>query len=112
MPLENKPMSHFVKEFVTNVIYPISFCEQTDANSLNFSFVRYANHKPVRARIQMMPIGTPRVPYRTPGEGTWQWVDIWNALVSCYTRNIYLILHLMLLKDAGFSLCCIGIEHM
>lgn len=28
----------------------------------------------------MMPIGTPRVPYRTPGEGTWQWVDLWNAL--------------------------------
>ncbi|KAI7754139.1 hypothetical protein M8C21_014883 [Ambrosia artemisiifolia] len=29
----------------------------------------------------MMPIGTPRVPYRVPGEGTWQWVDLWNALV-------------------------------
>ncbi|BBH03226.1 CLP protease proteolytic subunit 2 [Prunus dulcis] len=28
----------------------------------------------------MMPIGTPKVPYRTPGEGTWQWVDLWNAL--------------------------------
>lgn len=28
----------------------------------------------------MMPIGTPRVPFRTPGEGTWQWVDLWNAL--------------------------------
>jgi ATP-dependent Clp protease protease subunit len=28
----------------------------------------------------MMPVGTPRVPYRTPGEGTWQWLDIWNAL--------------------------------
>ncbi|KAJ0429110.1 putative endopeptidase Clp [Helianthus annuus] len=28
----------------------------------------------------MMPIGTPRVPYRVPGEGTWQWVDLWNAL--------------------------------
>ncbi|MTV28662.1 ATP-dependent Clp protease proteolytic subunit, partial [Nitriliruptoraceae bacterium ZYF776] len=27
-----------------------------------------------------MPIGTPRVPYRVPGEGTWQWVDLWNAL--------------------------------
>ncbi|PKI47911.1 hypothetical protein CRG98_031695, partial [Punica granatum] len=38
------------------------------------------NHKPVRAQIKMMPIGTPRVPYRTPGEGTWQWVDLWNAL--------------------------------
>ncbi|RHN63296.1 putative endopeptidase Clp [Medicago truncatula] len=44
---------------------------------LNF---RYANQKPVRAQIRMMPIGTPRVPYRTPGEGTWQWVDLWNAL--------------------------------
>jgi len=33
----------------------------------------------------MMPIGTPKVPYRTPGEGTWQWVDLWNALVSHYS---------------------------
>ncbi|KAK0587997.1 hypothetical protein LWI29_032465 [Acer saccharum] len=28
----------------------------------------------------MMPIGTPKVSYRTPSEGTWQWVDLWNAL--------------------------------
>ena len=28
----------------------------------------------------MMPIGVPRVPYRTPREGGWQWVDIWNCL--------------------------------
>ncbi|GKU95441.1 hypothetical protein SLEP1_g8803 [Rubroshorea leprosula] len=35
---------------------------------------------PIRSRFTMMPIGTPRVPYRTPGEGTTQWVDIWNAL--------------------------------
>ncbi|KAI4315317.1 hypothetical protein L6164_028141 [Bauhinia variegata] len=41
---------------------------------------RSGSHKPVRAQIRMMPIGTPRVPYRTPGEGTWQWVDLWNAL--------------------------------
>lgn len=40
--------------------------------------------KPARGRITMMPIGTPRVPYRVPGEGTWQWVDLWNALVSRY----------------------------
>ncbi|PQQ19936.1 ATP-dependent Clp protease proteolytic subunit-related protein 2 chloroplastic isoform X2 [Prunus yedoensis var. nudiflora] len=38
------------------------------------------NQRPSRARIGMMPIGTPKVPYRTPGEGTWQWVDLWNAL--------------------------------
>ncbi|KAA8522293.1 hypothetical protein F0562_012966 [Nyssa sinensis] len=38
--------------------------------------------KPTRARVGMMPIGTPRVPYRTPGEGTWQWVDLWNALLT------------------------------
>ncbi|KAL5751019.1 hypothetical protein ACOSP7_025622 [Xanthoceras sorbifolium] len=38
------------------------------------------NNKPTRAPVRMMPIGTPRVPYRTPGEGTWQWVDLWNAL--------------------------------
>lgn len=30
----------------------------------------------------MMAIGIPRVPYRNPGEETWQWVDLWNALVS------------------------------
>lgn len=45
---------------------------------------RICNGKPTRARVGMMPIGTPRVPYRTPGEGTWQWVDLWNALVSYY----------------------------
>lgn len=28
----------------------------------------------------MMPIGVPRVPYRSPKEGSWQWVDIWNCL--------------------------------
>ncbi|ONI06793.1 hypothetical protein PRUPE_5G081300 [Prunus persica] len=41
---------------------------------------RTRNQRPSRARIGMMPIGTPKVPYRTPGEGTWQWVDLWNAL--------------------------------
>jgi ATP-dependent Clp protease, protease subunit len=30
----------------------------------------------------MMPIGVPRVPYKTPGENMWQWVDIWNQLVA------------------------------
>ncbi|KAI9076628.1 hypothetical protein K1719_041393 [Acacia pycnantha] len=38
------------------------------------------NHRPINARIQMMAIGTPKVPYKTPGEGTWQWIDLWNAL--------------------------------
>ncbi|XP_078445840.1 CLP protease proteolytic subunit 2 [Wolffia australiana] len=42
--------------------------------------IRPSNKKAARGRISMMPIGTPRVPYRTPGEGTWQWVDLWNAL--------------------------------
>ncbi|KAH7549541.1 hypothetical protein JRO89_XS13G0047500 [Xanthoceras sorbifolium] len=42
--------------------------------------LRNPNNKPTRAPVRMMPIGTPRVPYRTPGEGTWQWVDLWNAL--------------------------------
>ncbi|XP_030948504.1 ATP-dependent Clp protease proteolytic subunit-related protein 2, chloroplastic [Quercus robur] len=41
---------------------------------------RTHNHIAARGRVRMMPIGTPRVPYRTPGEGTWQWVDLWNAL--------------------------------
>ncbi|PKU86431.1 ATP-dependent Clp protease proteolytic subunit-related protein 2, chloroplastic isoform X1 [Dendrobium catenatum] len=42
--------------------------------------LRNLNKKYARPNISMMPIGTPRVPYRTPGEGTWQWVDLWNAL--------------------------------
>jgi hypothetical protein len=33
-----------------------------------------------RQVTRMMPIGVPRVPYRTPREGGWQWVDIWNCL--------------------------------
>lgn len=33
-----------------------------------------------RQVTRMMPIGVPRVPYRTPKEGSWQWVDIWNCL--------------------------------
>lgn len=41
---------------------------------------RTRNHKSSRAQVGMMPIGTPKVPYRTPGEGGWQWVDLWNAL--------------------------------
>lgn len=30
--------------------------------------------------MTMMPIGVPRVPYKTPNESMWQWVDIWNCL--------------------------------
>ncbi|XP_062027616.1 ATP-dependent Clp protease proteolytic subunit-related protein 2, chloroplastic isoform X2 [Rosa rugosa] len=41
---------------------------------------RTGNHRSSRAQVRMMPIGTPKVPYRTPGEGGWQWVDLWNAL--------------------------------
>ena len=36
----------------------------------------------------MMPIVTPKVPYRTPGEGTWQWVDLWNAM---YQERVFFI---------------------
>ena len=36
---------------------------------------------PFRKRVtKMMPIGVPRVPYRTPKESSWQWVDIWNCM--------------------------------
>mmetsp|Transcript_1375 Transcript_1375/g.4480 ORF Transcript_1375/g.4480 Transcript_1375/m.4480 type:complete len:270 (-) Transcript_1375:25-834(-) len=39
------------------------------------------NTVPFRKRVtKMMPIGVPRVPYRTPKESSWQWVDIWNCL--------------------------------
>lgn len=33
-----------------------------------------------RRTATMMPIGVPRVPYKTPNENSWQWVDIWNCL--------------------------------
>lgn len=56
-----------------------------DDASLCLNFFRTRNQRPSRVRIGMMPIGTPKVPYRTPGEGTWQWVDLWNALVSHYS---------------------------
>lgn len=46
--------------------------------------------KASRSRVKMMPIGTPRVPYRNREEGTWQWVDIWNALVRIF--DLYIIL--------------------
>ena len=28
----------------------------------------------------MMPVGVPQMPYKTPNEPTWQWVDLWNCL--------------------------------
>lgn len=31
-------------------------------------------------RVTKMPVAVPRVPYRTPQEGNWQWVDLWNCL--------------------------------
>jgi hypothetical protein len=34
----------------------------------------------VRKVVTMMPIGVPKVPYKTPGENSWQWVDLWNCL--------------------------------
>lgn len=41
-----------------------------------------------RQVTRMMPIGVPRVPYRTPRENVWQWVDIWNCLVrAIWTRR-------------------------
>ncbi|KAJ9706759.1 hypothetical protein PVL29_001968 [Vitis rotundifolia] len=58
---------------------------------------RTSDSKLTQARVRMMPIGTPRVPYRTPGEGTWQWVDLWNALYR--ERVIYIGQHI----DEEFS---------
>lgn len=39
-----------------------------------------ASGAPTKRVVTMMPIGVPRVPYRTPGENSWQWVDLWNCL--------------------------------
>ncbi|PIN05556.1 ATP-dependent Clp protease, proteolytic subunit [Handroanthus impetiginosus] len=52
------------------------------------SIERCRNGKATRGCITMMPIGTPRVPYRNHAEGTWQWVDMWNALYR--ERIIYI----------------------
>ena len=41
-----------------------------------------ASSKTRRCTTRMMPIGVPRVPYRSQQAGGWQWVDIWNCLVS------------------------------
>lgn len=53
----------------------------------------------------MMPIGTPRVPYRVPGEGTWQWVDLWNALVSsnCFYFLQSFMYNILILKCPEIS---------
>jgi ATP-dependent Clp protease protease subunit len=39
-----------------------------------------SNGKGTRSVATMMPNGVPRVPYKTPNENSWQWVDIWNCL--------------------------------
>ncbi|CAH9132096.1 unnamed protein product [Cuscuta epithymum] len=41
---------------------------------------RACKSKPTRGQLSMMPVGTPQVLYRNPVEGSWQWVDLWNAL--------------------------------
>ncbi|WMV43725.1 hypothetical protein MTR67_037110 [Solanum verrucosum] len=47
---------------------PVRRCERTK------------DGKATRAQVTMMPIGTPKVPYRNPTDSSWQWVDLWNAL--------------------------------
>jgi len=42
--------------------------------------VGVSSGKNSRSVSTMMPIGVPRVPYKTPNENSWQWVDIWNCL--------------------------------
>lgn len=42
--------------------------------------VKGSSGKGSRSTTTMMPIGVPRVPYKTPNENSWQWVDIWNCL--------------------------------
>lgn len=33
-----------------------------------------------RVTAKMMPIGVPKVPWKSPGENVWQWVDLWNTM--------------------------------
>ncbi|XP_022719618.1 ATP-dependent Clp protease proteolytic subunit-related protein 2, chloroplastic [Durio zibethinus] len=55
------------------------------------------NCNPTMERVVMMPMGTPKVPYRAPGQETWQWVDIWNALYR--ERVVFITEHI----DEEFS---------
>ncbi|KAG0498885.1 hypothetical protein HPP92_003182 [Vanilla planifolia] len=64
-----------------------TFCiTQLNANAIFHARVlkglsaRNCNKRYARLCITMMPIGTPRVPYKTPGERSWQLIDLWNAL--------------------------------
>lgn len=102
-PLVMSSMGKIAAFFCLNLhSNPPQLWTKYSTSSILFSFSMYAlcvtqfcacrtrNHRPIRAGVKMMPIGTPRVPYRTPGEGTWQWVDLWNALVS-WSRLIFCI---------------------
>eukprot|EP00898_Chlorokybus_atmophyticus_P004664 jgi/Chlat1/5199/Chrsp33S08973 len=56
--------------------------------SVEAAFLKQTNQPTSRARdcrvgayrrpTTMMPIGVPRMPYKTPGEPGMQWVDLWN----------------------------------
>ncbi|XP_027916054.1 ATP-dependent Clp protease proteolytic subunit-related protein 2, chloroplastic isoform X1 [Vigna unguiculata] len=98
LKLQSPSVSHFIFFLLSFNLYISLFARSSFSIAVSFGAVkpnvtaefygkvhktlqcRYAKHNPSRASIRMMPIGTPKVPYRTPGEGTWQWVDIWNAL--------------------------------
>ncbi len=60
------------KESTTNA--RVSACRQSGA--------------PRRHVTRMMPIGVPKVPFRTPREGGWQWVDLWNCLVKPFSSQM------------------------
>ena len=52
----------------------------TFADKVTASLRGAGNGRGARSVATMMPIGVPRVPYKTPNENSWQWVDIWNCL--------------------------------
>ena len=52
----------------------------TFADKVTASLRGAGNGSGARSVATMMPIGVPRVPYKTPNENSWQWVDIWNCL--------------------------------
>ncbi|KAG0503107.1 hypothetical protein HPP92_003179 [Vanilla planifolia] len=66
-----------------------TFCiTQLNANAIFHARVlkglsaRNCNKRYARLCITMMPIGAPRVPYKTPIERSWQLIDLWNALIT------------------------------
>lgn len=62
----------------------LPFVSKAQRNTLNqavdSSVSRAKSSSATRRQVTKMPIGVPKVPYKSPRDGGWQWVDLWNCL--------------------------------